>query len=212
MRRAGVVWVGLAVGLLGAGRAEAQIAWETPMLIGPGAPGGLGIHLMESWPGEGLAVLGTYRTSPVPVGLGFRVGIGEEADDDLSVFGGVDVAGSLLQATDEVPIDVLWFAGAGLGIGGDLLLSFPLGLSVGAILDTDQVRFAPYAAPRVVLDACLGDDDPPAGGCFRGDDVELDVAADVGLDLSFSPSWTIRFAATLGDDREALLIGIAFPF
>ena len=211
MRRAGVVLAGLVVGVMGAGRAEAQIAWETPMLIGPGAPGGFGIHLMEPWPGSELAVLGTYRTSPVPVGLGFRLGLGEEADGDLAVFGGADVAGSLMRATEEVPIDVLWFAGAGLGIGGDVLLSFPLGLSVGAILDADQVRFAPYVAPRVVLDACLGDDDPPGpGACFRGDDLDLDVAADLGLDLSFSPRWTIRFAATLGD-REALLIGIAFP-
>jgi hypothetical protein len=211
MRRVVVAMSGLILALAGAGRAQGQLAWDTPMLIGPGAPGGFGIHLMEPWPGNELAVLGTYRTSPVPIGLGFRVGLGEGPRDELAVFGGVDVAGFLMRATADVPIDVLWFAGAGLGVGNHLLLTFPLGLSVGAILDADQVRFAPYVAPRVVLDACMGDDRRVPDACSPGDNLDLDVAADVGLDLSFDPRWTIRFAASLGD-RDALLIGIAFPF
>ena len=201
IRRRGAVWGVLLVGGLAA-PAQGQIAWETPMLIGPGAPGGFGINLMEPWPGNGIAVMGTYRTSPVPVGLGFRVGLGEDSRDELAVFGGVDVAGFLLRATDDLPIDVLWFAGGGLGIGDDALLSFPLGLSFGADLQSEGVVFRPYVAPRVVLDAWLGEPDS---------ELELDVAADLGLDLSFDPAWTIRFAATLGDDRDGLLIGLAFP-
>jgi len=192
--------------------ARAQIAWDAPMLIGPGAPAGFGIYLMEPFPGDNLAVLGTYRTDPVPVGMGFRVGIGEGSGDRLAVFGGIDVAGFLLRVDEEVPIDVLWFAGAGLGVGRYALLSFPLGLSVGTILEADGVTFAPYVAPRVVLDACLGDDrDTPRRSPCRGDEnLNLDIAADLGLDLSFDPAWTIRFAASLGD-RRALLIGVSFP-
>jgi hypothetical protein len=211
MRRSGVAVAGLILALAGAGRAQAQIAWESPMLIGPGAPGGLGLFLMEPWPGDDFAVMGTYRTSPVPVGLGFRLGLGEGWRDELAVFGGVDVAGSLLSATDDLPLDVVWFAGAGIGIGEDALLSFPVGLSVGVVFESEGVRFAPYVAPRVVLDACLGDEDERVPFCGRGDNLELDLAADVGLDLSFSPDWMIRFAASLGD-RESLAIGIVLPY
>ena len=170
IRRRGAVWAVLLVGALAA-PAQGQIAWETPMLIGPGAPGGFGAYLMEPWPGNGIGVMGTYRTSPVPVGLGFRVGLGE-------------------------------------GIGEDALLSFPLGMSFGVNLESEGITFRPYVAPRVVLDAVLGDEDPPQG---NDDDLDLDVAADLGLDLAFDPAWTIRFAASIGDHRDGLLIGVAFP-
>jgi hypothetical protein len=211
MRKRGVAALGLVLTLVGAGPVRAQIAWETPMLIGPEAPAGLGLYLMEPWPGDAFAVLGTYRTNPVPVGLGFRLGIGEDWSDDLAVFGGVDVAGSLLRATEETPLDVIWFAGAGIGIGDDAIISFPLGLSVGAVLDSEGVRFAPYVAPRVVLDAFICDEDRDRPFCPGDENLELDLAADIGLDLSFTQSWMIRFAASLGD-REALAIGISFPY
>lgn len=210
MRGRAAALVGVLLGAaLGARPAAGQIAWDTPMLIGPGAPAGFGVFLMEPWPGNGIGVMGTYRTSPVPVGLGFRVGLGEgagAADDDFAVFGGVDVSGFLTRTTGEVPLEVLWFTGGGLGIGGDLFLSFPLGLSVGANLQSEDVIFRPYAAPRVVLDAHLGDDGPG-----DNENLDLDLAVDLGLDLSFDPAWLIRFAATVGDDRDALLIGLAFP-
>jgi len=219
MERRALAVAGLVVAVTAVVRPlQAQIAWDTPMLIGPDAPAGLGIFVMEPWPGD-IAVMGTYRTSPVPVGLGFRVGVGEGAaddrdpddddGDDLAVFGGVDLSGFLLRATGDVPLDVLWFTGAGVGIGGDALFSFPLGLSVGINLESEGVSFRPYAAPRVMLDVCVGDD---TRFCRVRDGLELDVAADLGLDLAFDPRWLIRFAATVGDDRDdALLIGIAFP-
>ena len=103
MRRRGVAVAGLILALSGAGPLGAQIAWESPMLIGPEAPGGLGIFIMETWPGD-FGVMGTYRTAAVPVGLGFRLGLGEGFRDELTVFGGVDVAGSLLTATEELPV------------------------------------------------------------------------------------------------------------
>jgi hypothetical protein len=210
MRKRVVAFAGLVLTLAAVRPATAQIAWESPMLIGPEAPAGLGLYLMEPWPSDEFAVLGTYRTAPVPIGLGFRLGIGEGLRDELAVFGGVDVAGSLLRATNDTPIDVVWFTGAGLGIGDDAIISFPLGLSVGAVLDSDSgVRFAPYLAPRIVLDAFICDDDDERDFCRGDDDLDLDLAADVGLDLSFRPDWMIRFAATLGD-REAIAIGIVF--
>jgi hypothetical protein len=155
--------------------------------------------------------MGTYRTSPVPVGLGFRLGLGEAPADRIGIFGGVDVSGSLIRPTNDQPLEVLWFTGGGLGAANHLLLSFPLGLSVGAVIESDGVTFSPYASPRVILDICSGDREKPKGyPCKADDSLDLGVAVDLGLDLSFDPSWMIRFAATFGD-RDALLIGIAFP-
>jgi hypothetical protein len=192
---------------------EGQLAWESATLFSPGGPPGFGIHLLEPWPSSEIGVMGTYRSAPVPSGLGFRLGVGEgpgPADDDLAIFGGVDLGGPVVRATGEVPIDVLWMAGAGASIGDDFVLTFPLGLSVGARLDADGAAFVPYTVPRVVLDACFGGDPIPAF-CGPGDDLDLDLAVDVGVDILFDPRWVIRFAATLGD-REAILIGVNLPY
>jgi hypothetical protein len=195
-------------GLGGAWPASGQIAWEAPMLIAPGAPAGLGLFIMEPWPGDDWAGMLTYRTSPVPVGLGLRVGLGEGVGDDLAVFGGVDLSGYLARTGGDASLEILWFTGAGVGVGDDALFSFPLGISVGADLRSEDVSFRPYVAPRLVLDVCMGDDDP---FCRFRDDPGVDVAADLGLDLAFDPSWLIRFAATVGEDREGVLIGLAVP-
>lgn len=179
--------------------AESQVAWDGPMLMAPGAPAGWGFHLVDPHPGGGLGGLVTWRSDPAPVGLGFRVGLFEGRRDDLALVGGVDFSGRVHRGTGEVPFDVIWFAGVGAGIDDDVLLSFPAGLSLGWSFQGDNVAFRPYVAPRLVLDAFLGDD--------RDDDLDLGAAVEVGLDLAFDPSWAIRAAGSFGD-RDAVSIGI----
>ncbi len=196
-------WMGMAAVvavLASAGGLQAQVAWDSPMLLAPGSPGGWGIHVMEPYPGDNLGVMGTYRSRPAPVGYGFRVGLANDPSKDLAVFGGVDVSGHLLLPTAERPFGVLWLAGAGLGIGHDVLVSLPLGLSVGADIHSQDVLFRPYVSPRIVLDIASG----------PGDNTHLGLSADLGLDLAFDPHWVIRFGATVGD-RDALSIGIQLP-
>jgi hypothetical protein len=43
-----------------------------------------------------------------------------------------------------------------------------------------------------------------------GDDVDLNGAVDLGMDLVLSSGWMIRFGASLGD-RESLAFGIRLP-
>jgi hypothetical protein len=144
--------------------------------------------------------MGTWRGAGP---LGFRVGVADErGDDGLAIFGGLDLTGNLLRASSDFPLDVAWVAGAGLGVGDNILVSFPLGLTLGRDLVTDGIRFTPYFTPRVVLDAWFGDDRP-------NDDLSLDFALDIGADIAFSPSWAIRFAGTVGD-RDAVAIGLSF--
>jgi len=188
--------------------ARAQSAWDAPMLMAPGAPAGWGIHLVDPNYGNGLGVLGMWRSAPAPVGLGFRLGLFEGADDDLALVGGVDVSGTLHRGTDAAPFDVIWFAGAGLGIDDDILLSLPLGISAGWSFSEPGFAVRPYVAPRMVLDAYFDDDGP---GPRRGnDDLDLDAAVEVGVDLAFSPRFAIRAAVSFGG-RDALSIGIAVP-
>jgi len=178
----------------------AQVAWDSPQLI-PSAPPTypeLGIFLIDG-AGGGVGAMVTWRSSALPH-IGFRLGLADQnrpGDDGISALGGVEVIGRLTRATQEFPLDMTWFFGAGAGVGDRVRVSFPLGLSVGHDFEGDGVLFRPYASPRVVLDGVFG----------SGGDLDLGLAVDIGLDIGFQPSWLIRFGGTFGD-REALAVGV----
>ena len=178
---------------------SAQVAWESPFFMPPGSAPGLGIYLVDHEPG-GLGALFTYRRASAPVGVGLRGGLAEEAGGGLSFLGGVDIAGSLVPASNDVPIDVMWVIGAGAGIGNEIWIAVPAGISVGATIEGEGVTLVPYATPRVILDVITG----------PGDDLFLNFAVDLGLNLSFNPNWELRFAATVGD-HEGVAVGVNVP-
>jgi len=150
-----------------------------------------------------LGVMGIWRLGPAPGGMGIRGGVAEDFSGELSIFGGVDFSGGLAERDAEFPLDVIWLAGVGGGVSnGEVLVSLPAGVSLGRVVRNDRVQFTPYVGPRVMLDVLLGDE-------RAGEDVDLGVAVDVGFDLAFAPSWTLRFASSMGD-RDAILLGIAF--
>lgn len=192
----------LALGLL-ASPARAQVAWESPLMVPPAAPRGMGIYLTEGSHGGGLGVLGTYRAADAPAGLGFRLGLVDGPFDDLSVLGGVDFSGYLVRQNPDFPLDLVWNGGAGASVGDWALISFPLGMTFGRVLVADGVRFNPYLGPRLVLDARMGDNAP-------GDNLDLGLAVDLGVDISFDPTFAIRVAGSAGD-RDALAVGVVFP-
>jgi hypothetical protein len=196
------VLFGLLLGVLSmAGPAQAQIAWESPMLLPPKAPDGFGLFLLDVQGGD-LGFMGMWR-SPT-YGFGLRAGIADARDNDIGVFGGVDFSGELTRSTEEFPIDIDWVGGVGIGIVHGALISAPLGLTLGHEFVGDDVGFNPYLTPRVVLDACLD--------CGRrGDDNDLNLgfAVDIGLDLRLTTNFLVRFGATLGD-REGVAIGLFF--
>ncbi len=203
----GVVGTALCTLMFTSAPAHAQPAWDGPMLIAPAAPAGWGFHLVDADPGDGLGGLVTWRADPVPVGLGFRLGLVEGFRDDVALVGGVDVSGSVYSGSGDVPLDVVWLAGAGLGLDEEIRLSFPLGMSFGLTFNGPDVQFRPYFAPRIVLDAFLGDAEVAPGD---NDDLTLDVAGEIGLDLAFNTPWVIRTAASFGD-RDAVSIGVSLP-
>jgi hypothetical protein len=194
--------------LLLPGRAAAQTAWDSPLLLPPRPADGLGIFLTEMYAG-GVGVMGMWR-SPV-WNYGVRGGISAgPRGDDLAVFGGVDYSGPVHNATADLPIDIDWVFGAGLGLSDGARVSVPLGLSAAYSIQTENARFTPFITPRVGLDLFFGNEDRPPDSSRVG----MFVAADIGLDLRLAAGTgpidgaTIRFAASVG--RSAIGIGVLF--
>ncbi|MFO7262443.1 MAG: hypothetical protein DIU52_014930 [bacterium] len=205
-RLAGLV---LALTVWSASGAAAQVAWDSPMLLPPRPANGFGLYLMEAAFGD-LGVMATWRGTR---SFGLRFGLAEQDfDNDLAVFGGVDFSGTLARASADFPLDASWVVGVGLSAENNVLLSFPFGVTLGRTLPAEGATFTPYGTPRLMVDACLGDDDdfPGRRGCFGNDDLDLDFAIDLGVDVALRQGWTIRFGITLGGDRDALAIGILF--
>jgi hypothetical protein len=195
----------LVIGLVLPARANAQAAWDAPLLLPPRPQPGLGIFLADVH-GGGLGVLGTWRSTTWNYGLRFGLAEGS-GDEDLTVFGGVDYMGPINTASSDFPLDIDWVLGAGAGIGDGVRFSIPLGLTFGFSFQGEDARFVPYFTPRVIVDAVSGNDN-------RDSDMDLDLAVDLGLDLRLLRGGplagkSIRFGATLGD-RDALAVGIVF--
>lgn len=190
-------------------QARAQIAWDSPMLLPPDVQPGVGIYIIDVEGGDVGAML-DWR-SPT-WNFGVRVGVADGGrGDDIGIFGGIDMNGPLVRETADFPLEIDWVFGAGIGIDDDVRISLPLGLTVGHRFQNENATFLPYATPRVVLDAFLGDDRPRRGEDEDNDDDDLrfDVALDLGLDLRVTPNFIIRFGATVGD-RDGVALGLVF--
>lgn len=209
MKRTGFVLAAVLGWTASAGPLAAQVQWDAPLMVAPGSPSGIGIFLIEPMgpdledvPGvddDGFGVVGSWRASSAP-GVGFRVGLARDPFDEVAALGGIDLSGTLLAPTEEIPVGFIWAVGAGLSIGDEVLASFPAAISAGIDVTTEGLFFRPYVTPRVDLNVWSG----------PGDELDLSVAVDLGLDLSIAPEWMIRFAASLGDG-EAIAIGLQFP-
>jgi len=182
--------------LLPAARANAQVAWDSPYFVPPGATPGFGIYLVDVAGGD-VGVEATWRPQTATYGLRFGIA---DADPDVGVFGGIDFAGAITRANANFPLDVDWVFGAGVGVADFTVVSIPLGLTMGHTFREPTATFKPYVTPRIVFDAAFGHGDS---------DTDLGLAVDLGLDLTFTRNFTVRFGATLGD-RDAVGIGLVF--
>lgn len=179
-----------------------QVAWDTPMLTPPVPRPGFGAYISEPHRGD-LAVLITWRPVGARPNLGLRFGLADgPGPDDVSGFAGADFTGLLHRSSRDFPMDVAWLSGVGIGFGDWVMLSVPLGLTLGHTFRGEGVLFTPYFGPRVTMDGHFGRHAPR-------DDLDLGLAVDLGVDVTFLPRVTVRFGATFGD-REALAIGMVF--
>lgn len=192
-----LVTAGLFAAAITPASASAQTAWDAPPLISHVAPAGVSLFLLGPAGGD-LGGLVTYRHSAGPVGMGYRVSISDEdGGDGLAVAGGVDISGFLSRSVEDAPLDVMWWSGAGLGVGSSTVVSVPLGILVGWSGQGGDAILSPYGGGHVTLD--ISDVD--------GDNVRLNGTIDLGLDIVLSSGWLVRFGASAGD-RDALAIGV----
>lgn len=193
------------MGSVGVGDAHAQILWDTPRMIGPESPGGLGLHWMRAGalPGDGDAVFATLSLPGTGRSITLRGGTGEGATGEIAGFGGIDVRSSVARHTETQPLDVEWNAGAGVSIGDYQVISVPIGLSVGRSWSSGSVWLAPYVGASVSFDYRRGEGAPD-------EEFAVEPSAEVGIDLAFDAArrFVLRAATSLGD-RQAVVVGLA---
>jgi hypothetical protein len=202
--RRGLSSWGLVILLSTPAMAQAQLAWESPQFLRPGSPAGWSFlfvdYGLDPFPGRGGAVI--YRTDVAPRGLGFRGSVAQGLGDKLNFAGGVDLTASLLRATGDFPLDLMWVSGAGATYGEYTQVAVPLGVAGGRTLSAEKIWFNPYSSARAVLEGRIGDSAPEG-------DFSLALAIDLGADLALgrSRNFLIRMAVSMGD-RNAAAIGM----
>lgn len=186
----------------------AQIAWETPRMIGPESPGGVGVYWLHA-SALGPDVDGGFGTWTLPTtggALRLRGGAAVDEDDNVSAFGGLDLRAPIASHTAEQPLDLVWTAGIGassaLEGGQHVVVTVPMGVGAGRSWSSGAIWLAPYVSVGLALDVHFGNDAP-------ADEFEVYPAVDLGLDLALDPgrNFVIRFATSLGD-RQALAVGL----
>ncbi len=181
----------------------AQVPWESPMLLAPAAPSGLGIFFVDFGlsPNDGIGGLVTWRSEDAPGGVGLRLAVTRGRDqDDPRASGGLDFSVPMFSHSERFPLDVIWISGVGAAVGDFVQVAVPVGFAAGRAVEGPTIWFNPYLSTRVVFEAFIGDERP--------DDFDLALAADVGFDIAFDRGrdLVLRFGASLGD-RHSFVAG-----
>ncbi|MCC6318995.1 MAG: hypothetical protein IT361_15050 [Gemmatimonadaceae bacterium] len=102
---------------------------------------------------------------------------------------GAQYAFQLTRSTSEVPLDLLFTAGAGTALGDPVTLRLPVGINAGHRFELDgNTTLTPYVHPRLSLDFC--------GHC--GDASGIGIDFDVGASWEVTSVLAIRGAAFFG--------------
>jgi hypothetical protein len=182
-------------------RVGAQLSWDEPSLVGPYAPQGLSVFLLNPDPGDNLGALVHWRHDTASLGLAYRAGLARDATGALAGLAGVDVSGILAHSVDDADVRVLWWTGIGGGLGNNLTISVPAGLMAGWRGIGDDNVFAPYAGAHVSLDLSTREDRAV---------VSMRPSLDVGLDLTLVSGFLVRVGASLGE-HSSLAAGVRLP-
>lgn len=184
--------------------ASAQLAPDTPRLVSPNGPGGLGVYWLRAatLPEDGDGILVTWAPAALPDGVRLRAGGGTGANGDMAGFGGIDAQTPLIRDATTLPVDLDWYTGIGFAAGSYLLVTVPAGISGSVSWSSGSIWMAPYVSAGLAADLRIGESAP-------GEEFEVHPAVDIGFDLSLDAarSFVLRAAASLGD-RQTLAAGI----
>jgi hypothetical protein len=197
---------GLGLAMVLASPAAAQIAWDTPRLVGPESPSGIGVYWMraETLPGDRNAVFGSWSLPGTRGAISVRAGIGTGVAEENAAFGGVDLRAPIARHSATQPLDLEWSGGAGVGVGEYLLASVPVAVSAGRSWASGSVWFAPYVSVGATFDYRYGDSD-----FVPDEEFEIQATAGVGVDVAFDAARRLVFrAATALGERQAIAVGV----
>jgi hypothetical protein len=137
----------------------------------------------------GTALLFQWREGfGIGTELNLDVGFADPDIGDSYFIVGGGFGRRLATATAEMPLDLLLTAGVYAALGSPNVLRVPVGLSVGHRFPLEgAMAVTPFVHPRVSVDFC--------SNCFGGDDTELSINFDLGVDLELSRQLSLRFAA-----------------
>jgi hypothetical protein len=174
------------------GKSHAQVF--TPTFQAPRTSNDIGVYLSDI--GD-FGVEGILRRNFGTYDLGLRLGVA--SFDGASLLLGADLRSPLHMGT--APIDMSVTAGAQAVLGDVDGAGFQMGLSIGHTFVAPELSITPYIHPRLALLTPLG---------RRDDKLDLDLLADIGFDVAFSRSLTLRLGVGLADRGADWGIGLAW--
>lgn len=163
----------------------------TPTYMSPVPLSDLGVYLSDG-PGD-LTVEGIWRGGP----LGLRVGfVDADPDDLLSV--GAELRTPLGVGMD--PLGLAFTAGAQGLIGDANAVGLQAGLSAGYRFVQPGLALTPYIHPRLGF----------INGFGPGDDFDVDLLADIGIDVEIPRNFVFRLGLGLSDNTADWGLGLAW--
>jgi hypothetical protein len=138
--------------------------------------------------------------------VSLRGGAAQDLDDDLAVFGGIDLRAIIATHTEDQPLDLAWVGGIGAGAPTNseriATISLPMAVAAGRSWSSGSVWIAPYVSLGVAFDLHVGADSPE-------EEFDWSPTADVGLDLALDAGrrFVVRVGASLGA-RHAVAVGL----
>jgi hypothetical protein len=166
----------------------------TPSYMAPRSASDIGVYLSDG-PGD-FAIEGIWRRAGGAYDLGLRAGLADTPD--VGILLGAELRNPL---SVGAPLD-LAVTGHAQGLiipDSDSGAGFLVGLSIGHTFDTEGISFTPYFHPRAGLIAGFG-----------ADELDLDLLADLGFDVRFSPSLELRIGLSFEDRGGDWGIGLAW--
>lgn len=172
---------------LSAPRASAQV--YSPTFMAPAQSSELGVYLMDIEGGD-IGVEGIWRRNLGSFDLGLRGGFYDFESDGAATVG-VELRNPL--AVRDLPLSLAFTAGAQAIFVDEAAIGLQAGLSAGHTFAPGGATVTPYIHPRLALVDGWGGND---------DGFDLEVLADLGVDVDLSGGLSVRFGANLGEGAD----------
>jgi hypothetical protein len=188
-------WAGiLVVALLSLSGTAVEAQVFTPTFQSPQRGGDTGVYL-NGGPGD-FSLEGIWRRNLGNYDLGFRGGVAGGRDPLLLV--GAEFRTPV--RFPEAPVIAAITGGVQGVVGGGGGAGFQGGMTLGYPLADGQLAAVPYIHPRIGLVNRIG----------GGDELDLDVLLDLGVDVTLQQNFVFRFGFGLG--RQTARWGMGFAW